>query len=109
MRGLTGRTGLSVSVMEISSIIGSFIEAKRREAGISQSELAKKSKVSRATLIKLEAEGSNLTMNNAYKLFEVLSTTFSEFDSYLQQNFLKSKLETSSISTEDKNLLKALL
>ena len=95
--------------MDIKSIIGLFIVAKREELKISQTELAKRSNLSRATLIKLESDGSNLTINNAYRLFKELKTDFSEFEKFLQKNLLSEKLESSSISNEDKDLLKAII
>jgi len=98
---------------DISTIMGSFIEKTRIEKKLSQSELAKRSRVSRATLIKLEsAEGSNLTINNVYKLFEVLGTNFSEFEVFLRSNLLSGnagKLESSELSNEDKEKLKAMI
>lgn len=95
--------------MKIDEILGAFIESKRRKLAYTQAELAKLANISRALLIKIESEGSNLTINNTYKLFRALETDFNEFNNFLKDSLLSNQINSALLSDEDKCRLKEVL
>jgi len=99
---VTGRIGHAVSQkMGITKDFGNFIANQRHKAGISQSNLASSTNISRSTLAKIEIGETSASLDTAQSLLNFFNQSFTDFDNYLRNQNLESKVYKSLKSKSD--------
>lgn len=86
------------------SHMSKFIAYKRESKKLKQGELAEKSNISRATLIKIENRTNSPSFETISNILDALDSSFTEFEEYMSNNSFEHIVDNFQMTTQDKTL-----
>lgn len=96
--------GRMINMNENMGNIGNVISALRKEIGLTQEELGKKTDLNRTTIVKIENSQRAISLDEAVKIAAVFSLDVDTMYSYIQSNEEKSNEESFVIAFKAKGM-----